>query len=136
MKKNMAAAIASVIAPRPTYPPVPKKGERGPGRPRGTVNQFNPKLSQWCADHNMRTPAELLLRWANDRSLKMEIRVEAAKAAAPYVHPKQPTAVELSGRDGASISYSIPDNGRGDAPPPGPVASSTPEDAHAQRSGS
>ena len=48
------------------------------------------------------TPLEYLLGIMRDEELPVELRFEAAKAAAPYVHPKL-AAIEHSGPDGGPI---------------------------------
>lgn len=43
------------------------------------------------------SPLDILEVYANDRRTPAQLRIEAAKAAAPYKHKKMPHAVELSG---------------------------------------
>mgnify|MGYP001574477096 FL=1 len=43
------------------------------------------------------TPLEVLQGFAGDATLDADMRLRAADCAAPYVHPKKPQSLELSG---------------------------------------
>ncbi|MCC0013684.1 MAG: hypothetical protein H6877_10245 [Rhodobiaceae bacterium] len=78
-----------------------KPGERRGGRRPGTPNKAS---SQREADIKASglTPLEYMLGVLRDENMTPESRFEAAKAAAPYVHPKL-AAVEHTGKDGGPI---------------------------------
>ena len=50
------------------------------------------------------TPLDYLLTVMRDELLDRDARVDAAKAAAPYVHAKL-ASVELAGKDGGPVVY-------------------------------
>lgn len=52
-----------------------------------------------------KTPLDFLLMVMNNRRAHPSSRIEAAKAAAPYVHRKMPTDIELSGEIGIIPPY-------------------------------
>lgn len=113
---------------KPAFVRPPKFGDKGFGRPPGSKSRFNKNLLDQMEAEGLENPAMILLRWANDGCMPIDVRLEAAGKALPYFAQKQPTAVHVTGQLGATVSYEMPDNGRGDAPAPGPVASSHEED--------
>lgn len=67
----------------------------GAGRPKGSLNKRSLAAIEALAERFPDwTPLMHLAEVANDETLDREIRLDAAKAAAPYVHPK-PKGVEL-----------------------------------------
>lgn len=61
----------------------------GAGRPRGSINRRTAEaLEQLAEQFPDWTPLAHLAAVANDDSLDIEIRLDAAKAAAPYVHAR------------------------------------------------
>lgn len=67
----------------------------GAGRPKGSLNRRSIEAIEDVArEYPDWTPLKHLARVANDEKLDQEIRLDAAKAAAPYVHPK-PRTIEL-----------------------------------------
>lgn len=65
-----------------------KGGKRaGAGRPKGSRNKVT-KESIALAEKKGRTPLEFLLDLMNDSRRDLELRLDAAGKAAPYVHPK------------------------------------------------
>lgn len=64
------------------------------------------------------TPLEFMLEILRDETQEKAARFEAAKHAAPYIHPKL-SSIEASGPGGAPLSqvtfFQLPDNGRGAA---------------------
>lgn len=48
------------------------------------------------------TPLDFLLQTMRDEKLERMVRMDAAKSAAPYVHPKLAN-VELTGKNGGAI---------------------------------
>ncbi len=102
---------------------MPRGGRRvGAGRKKGSLS-----LTGFGGVHFQRTlqsyqrrfkthPLDLLLAIINDEvrgkdgkptELPVALKLEAAKAAAPYLHRKLPQAVELDGTDGGPIRYSM-----------------------------
>ncbi|PWE52895.1 hypothetical protein DEM27_28670 [Metarhizobium album] len=59
----------------------------GAGRPEGSPNKATAARQQEIADSGM-TPLDYLLSVMRDPDEGQDTRLEAAKAAAPYVHPK------------------------------------------------
>jgi hypothetical protein len=60
------------------------------------------------------TPLDYLLKVMRDEAEQPDARRDAAKAAAPYVHPKL-ASVELSGRDGGPIEHAVDVSGLSEA---------------------
>ena len=73
----------------------------GAGRKPGAPNKATQERQKAVAESGM-TPLDYLLSVMRDTEMDTDGRLEAAKAAAPYVHPRL-AAVELSG--GVSISH-------------------------------
>lgn len=59
----------------------------GAGRPKGARNQKTKKQEELIRETGI-TPLEYLTRIYQDESQEDRIRIDAAKAAAPYVHAK------------------------------------------------
>ena len=76
-------------------------GRKTGGRQKGTPNRATTARQVEIAASGL-TPLEYLLGIMRDEELPIELRFEAAKAAAPYVHPKL-AAIEHSGPDGGPI---------------------------------
>jgi hypothetical protein len=76
-------------------------GERRGGREQGTPNRRTAFLRQIAdlAAQSENTPLEYLLSVMRDVEVPAEQRLEAAKAAAPYVHPKL-SSIDHSGQLG------------------------------------
>ncbi|MCL4767750.1 MAG: hypothetical protein KJZ80_16100 [Hyphomicrobiaceae bacterium] len=61
----------------------------GAGRPRGSLNRRSLEAIQAVAEkYPDWTPLQHMAAVANDETLDVEIRLDAAKSAAPYVHAK------------------------------------------------
>jgi len=75
--------------------PGSKPGERRGGRKAGTPNRATAKRQAEIAASGI-TPLEFMLNVMRDGKRDVMERLEAAKAAAPYVHPKLAT-VEVRG---------------------------------------
>lgn len=71
-------------------------GERRGGRRKGTPNKKTAEHIQKVAASGL-TPLDYLLSVMRDTSEALEARLEAAKAAAPYVHPRLST-IAMSGK--------------------------------------
>lgn len=74
---------------------------RGRGRPKGSKNKKTVEQIATVAATGM-TPLEYLTSVYQDVSADESRRIDAAKAAAPYVHAKLAT-IELTGKDGNPI---------------------------------
>lgn len=71
------------------------KGFKAGGRKKGTPNKASVKLVEQIAATGL-TPLEYMLDTLRDKTKDDPIRMDAAKSAAPYIHPKL-AAMELSG---------------------------------------
>lgn len=76
---------------------LPKTG----GRKKGTPNRTTLEQAQKALGSGL-SPLEFLLKEMRDESNEKSVRIDAAKAAAPYVHPKFAT-VEVTGKDGEPL---------------------------------
>ncbi len=102
---------------------MPRGGRRvGAGRKKGSLSttgfggvHFQHTLQSYQRRFNTH-PLDLLLAIINDEvrgkdgkltELPLALKIEAAKAAAPYLHRKLPQAVELDGPDGGPLRYSM-----------------------------
>lgn len=76
---------------------MPRGGPRpGAGRPKGSVvARTAAKERQKLAESGL-TPLEYLIQMVRDETAERKDRLDAAKAAAPYLHPRL-NAVEVSG---------------------------------------
>lgn len=72
----------------------------GAGRPRGSRNKATAAKAAAIAKSGI-TPLDYMLRVMR-QSDNEAVRLDAAKAAAPYVHPRL-QAIEHSGKDGGPI---------------------------------
>ena len=67
---------------------MPRGGKRaGAGRPPGAPNKKTAEMQRTVAERGI-TPLDYLLSLVWDEGQEQRVRVDAAKAAAPYVHPK------------------------------------------------
>jgi hypothetical protein len=82
----------------------PKGQQKLGGRKKGTPNVATAKKEREIAASGL-TPLEYMLSLLRDERKSDEIRFEAAKAAAPYVHPKL-AMIQHSGKDGGPIEHS------------------------------
>jgi hypothetical protein len=77
------------------------------GRPKGSKTRYSATLQRQMLHSDSPTPLEYLVSVYTDESNSLRDRLDAAKAAAPYVHPRL-SAVEVSSntqnRDVRSIS--------------------------------
>jgi hypothetical protein len=77
------------------------KGVKTGGRKKGTPNKATAQVAAEIAATG-ETPLEFMLKRMRDEAADPLMRFEAAKAAAPYVHPKL-AAIEHTGKDGGPI---------------------------------
>ena len=59
----------------------------GAGRKPGVINRFSRDLLERAAQSGQ-MPVDYILEVMRDKSLDTRLRIDAAKAAAPYVHQK------------------------------------------------
>lgn len=74
-----------------------KPGERRGGRQKGTPNKATAAREAAVKASGL-TPLEYMLKIMRNRKLPRDVRLDAARSAAPYVHPKR-----------ASVEHRIPD---------------------------
>lgn len=80
----------------------------GAGRKRGSVTQatvYRQEMLAKAASEGL-SPLEFMLGVLRNDAASFDDRFEAAKAAAPYVHPRL-AAVEHSGNQDKPVAYSI-----------------------------
>lgn len=82
-----------------------KPGERRGGRKKGVPNRAS-AAKVAAIEASGLTPLDYLLSVLRDTILPRDARIEAAKAAAPYVHPKLAN-IELTGKDGGPIGVNV-----------------------------
>lgn len=95
------------------------EAERGRGRPKGARNRRTTDLVKFMAARGYRSPAEVL---AETYSMPVEalakelhcgkadafkLQLDAAKALAPYLHQRQPIAVDLEAKGDLSLSINL-----------------------------
>lgn len=78
---------------------MPRGGKRpGAGKPKGSKSKLNQALGvvkDLIGDGQ--TPLEYLLEVMRNKRADVDLRIDAAKGAAPYVHKKKPQDVNMSG---------------------------------------
>lgn len=67
----------------------------GSGRPKGAATKRTAEIANKAIEQGI-TPLEYLLSIVRDEGMERPVRLDAAKAAAPYVHPRLAT-VEQKG---------------------------------------
>jgi hypothetical protein len=77
----------------------------GAGRPAGIANKASIARQAEVAASGI-TPLDYLLQIMRDETAERDERRDAAKAAAPYVHPRL-AAVEHTGKDGGALQVLI-----------------------------
>lgn len=75
------------------------------GRPKGVPNKATLKREKEIAAQGL-TPLDYMLSVLRDEDQDQEARMDAAKSAAPYVHPKLAT-VAHTGPDGGALIVQI-----------------------------
>jgi hypothetical protein len=76
-------------------------GERRGGRQKGTPNKKTRKFMESVAASGL-VPLEYMLKIMRDEMQPQEVRMERAKAAAPFVHPRL-AAVKVAGDKDAPL---------------------------------
>lgn len=82
-----------------------KPGERRGGRTKGTPNKKTAEAVEAIKATGM-TPLEYLTSVYQDITADEAKRIDAAKAAAPYVHPKR-APINSDGEDAAGITVIV-----------------------------
>jgi hypothetical protein len=82
------------------------QGIKTGGRKAGTPNKARAALTDALTKAKGTTPLEFLLDVMADKSHPWPLRLDAGKAAAPYIHPKL-SNVELTGKDGGPLGVEI-----------------------------
>lgn len=77
------------------------KGLKTGGRKKGVPNKATAKKAAEIAATGL-TPLDYMLQRMRDETADPFVRLDAAKAAAPYVHPKLAN-IEHTGKDGGAI---------------------------------
>ena len=77
------------------------KNIKGAGRKKGSPNKKTAELQAAIAESGL-TPLEYMLSVLRDSNAPADIRMDAAKASAPYVHPKL-AQIEHSGKNGKDL---------------------------------
>ncbi len=91
-----------------------KGGRRpGAGRKPGAATKKTREIADKAIEEGL-TPLEYMLNILRDEQQETNLRFEAAKAAASYVHPKL-AAIEHSGPEGAPLTVEIVRFGSGSA---------------------
>ncbi len=78
----------------------------GAGRPAGARNKKTAELIEAIEDSG-ETPLEYLISVVRDTKEDARVRLDAAKAAAPYVHCRMPSQTEISGPDGKEFEINL-----------------------------
>lgn len=68
---------------------------QGAGRPKGSRPKKSALRERAAAEAGM-TPLEYMIKLYRDETLEPNLRLDAAKSAAPYIHPRL-TSVQVSG---------------------------------------
>lgn len=81
------------------------KGFKSGGRQPGSRNKAPSEQAKAVAATGQ-TPLQYLMEVYRDKSHAVDRRVEAARSAAPYVHPRL-SSVEMSGADGGPLVVNV-----------------------------
>lgn len=81
------------------------KGHKTGGRQKGSRNHRTEAQAAAIESSGL-TPLDYMLSVLRDPERDYDMRLEAAKAAAPYVHPKLAN-IELTGKDKGPLEVSI-----------------------------
>src|SRR5262249_30078060 len=80
-------------------------GERRGGRAAGTPNRATAAKAAEIAASGL-TPLDFLIATMRNEQLDLAVRIDAAKAIAPYVHPKL-SAVDLTAQQSQQMKIEI-----------------------------
>lgn len=73
----------------------PGSGTPGPGRPKGSKNKYDIRRNARLVAMAGLSPLEYLIDVYRNAKLPIELRLDAAKAAAPYVHNRMPLQIGI-----------------------------------------
>jgi hypothetical protein len=84
------------------------KGKKTGGRKKGTLNKSTEQRQKTAAELLVLgiSPLEFLLSVMRDETVERDARMEAAKSAAPYMHPRL-ASTEISGKDDGQVQHII-----------------------------
>ena len=77
----------------------------GAGRPKGTGNKVTEAAKRKALEDGI-SPLDYMLSVLRDEGQTDDRRMDAAKAAAPYIHPRLATT-EVTGKDGDALVVQI-----------------------------
>ena len=80
-------------------------GHKTGGRQRGTRNKASIEKEQKIAESGL-TPLDYMLGILRDTKATYDMRIEAAKSAAPYVHPKL-AALTVAGQIDSKVEMTV-----------------------------
>jgi hypothetical protein len=86
--------------------PLGKPNPNG-GRKKGAIGKKTADMIE-AVEQTGLTPLQYLLQVMRDTSKDEPVRIDAAKAAAPYVHPRL-AQVELGNKDGKALRVALHD---------------------------
>lgn len=75
------------------------------GRQKGSRNRKTAELQEKVAAEGV-TPLDYMLEVLRDGNQTLDVRLEAAKSAAPYVHAKL-AAMEVTGAEGGPVEHTF-----------------------------
>jgi hypothetical protein len=81
------------------------KGLKTGGRQKGSRNHRT-EAQAVAIEKSGLTPLDYMLTVLRDPNAESELRMEAARSAAPYVHPKLAN-IEVTGKDGGPLQVNI-----------------------------
>lgn len=81
------------------------KGLKTGGRQKGSRNKRT-EAQAAAIENSGLTPLDYMLTVLRDPKQDIDLRMEAARSAAPYVHPKLAN-IELTGKDGKPLEVKI-----------------------------
>jgi hypothetical protein len=93
------------MTPARNTPGRPKGHPKTGGRKRGTPNKRTTELQARIRATGM-MPLDFMIAVMRNAKAPLELRFEAARQAAPYVHPRL-TAIEHSGTDGGAVPVEV-----------------------------
>lgn len=86
---------------------MPRGGARpNSGRPKGGANKLNDEARKKALADGI-SPLEYLLKIMRDDQMELEKRIDAAKAAAPYVHARLQSTTVSGDNDGGPVKIEI-----------------------------
>lgn len=97
----------SIVRTRRGRPPgYPKTGGRKKGTPNKVKNKNSIERDALTLAGEGETPLAFMLRMMRDEKQTIDVRLSAAKAAAPYCH-RILKAMEVTGLDGGPIEWRV-----------------------------